>query len=97
MTKRGRKCIGDRKMIGAERQAKRHSFLLMCEKFYKENHKMFDIKEVEKAAREELAEEQSKNAKTKIKSKLKEIATARAIVANLEREYEILLQEIGAE
>lgn len=58
---------------------------------------MFDIKSVEEEARKELAEEQGKAAKAKIKDKLSQIAKARAITVNLEHEYEVLLREIGSE
>lgn len=58
---------------------------------------MFDIKAAEKAAREEIAKEQSEGAKTKIKAHLRKIAQAREIVANLEREYEVLLRTITTE
>jgi len=58
---------------------------------------MFDIKSVEADAKKELAEEQGKVAKGKIKDHLKKLSNARLVVANLEREYEVLLQEIGSE
>lgn len=58
---------------------------------------MFDITQVEKDAKAELAEEAGKIAKTKIKGKLKEISAARAVVANLEAEYAVLLKEIGTD
>ena len=57
---------------------------------------MFDIKKIEAEAREELAEEQGKAAKASLKAKLKAISQARAVVANLEREYEVLLREVGS-
>jgi hypothetical protein len=56
---------------------------------------MFDVKSVEAEAKKELAEEQSKAAKSKIKTKLAQIASAEAVVANLKREYSALLLEIG--
>ncbi len=56
---------------------------------------MFDVKAVQKEAEEEVAAEQADAARGKIKGKLKDIAQAKAIVRNLEREYEVLLAEIG--
>lgn len=56
---------------------------------------MFNIKEIEKEAKEELGNEQAQNAKTKIKSKLKQIEQARKVVRNLEHEYDMLLEDIG--
>jgi GTP1/Obg family GTP-binding protein len=56
---------------------------------------MFDVKEVEKQAREELATERATGAKAKIKSHLAKIEAARKIVANLEEEYAVLLRDIG--
>lgn len=56
---------------------------------------MFDIKKIEAEAKKELADEQSKDAKNKIKKKVREIEQARRIVRNLEGEYEVLLRDIG--
>ena len=58
---------------------------------------MFDVKAAEAEAQKEVAEEQSKAAKGKIKSHLIKIAAAEQVVANLRREYEVLLREIGAD
>lgn len=58
---------------------------------------MFDVSAAQKQAQEELAKEASDKAKGKIKEHLKKIASAKAIVANLEREYEVILKEIGSE
>jgi hypothetical protein len=58
---------------------------------------MFDIKKVKDEAAAEIAKEQADAAKSKIKQKLRQIAQSRAITANLEREYEALLAEIGSE
>ena len=58
---------------------------------------MFDIKQAEKEAREELAEEQVAKAKKLLKEKLRQISQARAVVANLEREYNALLLEAGSD
>lgn len=58
---------------------------------------MFDVKAVQAEAEKELAKEQSEAAKGKIKTKLKQIASSRAVTANLEREYEVLLAEIGSD
>lgn len=57
---------------------------------------MFDIKELERQARDEVNEERAKDAKTKIKAKLKAIAAAEAVAANLRQEYAVLLRDIGA-
>ena len=56
---------------------------------------MFDVKKVQDEAKEELAKERGEAAKKKIKTKLKDIEAARLIVRNLEREYEVLLEDIG--
>lgn len=58
---------------------------------------MFDISAVEAEAKKEIAEESAKAAKAKIKGKLHQIAAARSVVSNLEREYEVLLREVGAD
>lgn len=58
---------------------------------------MFDIKAVEAEARKELAKEQGEVAKGKLKAKLKAIAAAKAVVANLEREYGALILEAAAD
>ncbi len=58
---------------------------------------MFDIKSVEKEAKLEIAKEQAEKAKGSIKAKLKQIACARAVVANLEREYDVLIAEVAAD
>ena len=58
---------------------------------------MFDIKAVEAQARKELAEARAKEATTKIKSKLEQIAKAEKIVQTLRMEYEVLLKEIALE
>ncbi len=56
---------------------------------------MFDIKEVEKEARIELAAEQADKAKGKIKTLLKQIEASRKVTINLEHELEVLMQDIG--
>jgi len=56
---------------------------------------MFDVTKAQKEAEAEIAEEALKAAKGKIKDHLKRLAAARAVVTNLEREYEVLLREIG--
>lgn len=58
---------------------------------------MFDIKAVEAEARIEIQEERAKAAKGKIKESLRRIAQAKAVVANLEREHDVLLSEIGSD
>lgn len=57
---------------------------------------MFDIKAIEADALKEIAEEQAKLAKGKIKAKLAEIARAERIVGNLREEYKVLLADIGS-
>lgn len=56
---------------------------------------LFDIKAVEADAKAELQKEASEKARGKIKAKLREIAAAEKIVANLRGEYNVLLQDIG--
>ena len=56
---------------------------------------LFDVKEAEEAARAEIAEDRIKDAKKKIKTKLTEIAAAEAVVRNLKREYDVLMEDIG--
>ena len=58
---------------------------------------MFDINDVQKQAEAEIAKEAADKAKGKIKDHLKRIASAKAVVANLEREYQVLLAEIGSD
>lgn len=81
----------------AQRQAKRMAKLREYEAIVKGKGKMFDIKKVEEEARKEIAEEQAKAAKGKIKDKLAQISKARAVVQQLEREYEVMIQEVGAD
>ncbi len=57
---------------------------------------MFDIKKLEAEAVTELATERATAAKSKIKTSLKRIADAKAIVRNLEDEHSMLLRDIGA-
>lgn len=56
---------------------------------------MFDIKAAQQEAQAEIAKEQSSKAKESIKAHLKKIAASRAVTANLEREYEVLLASIA--
>ena len=58
---------------------------------------MFDINAAEREAKEELSEEQAKRAKGKIKAHLVKLSQARAIVANLEREYEAIKLEAASD
>ena len=55
---------------------------------------VFDIKKAKEEAAKELAEEKSGKAKEKIKSKMRELSTAKKVVANLERELEDLYIEL---
>jgi hypothetical protein len=57
---------------------------------------MFDIKEVQKEAEKEIAEEKKTAAKKAIKDKLRQIAAAEKVVKNLRDEYDVLLADIGA-
>ncbi len=56
---------------------------------------MFDITDVEKEAKKEIAAERTEDAKKKIKLKLAAIEKARRVVRVLEKDYELLLLEIG--
>jgi hypothetical protein len=58
---------------------------------------VFDVKKVEAEARAEISKEQGEAAKKKIIGKLRQIAQAEAVVANLRLEYEALLRDIGSE
>ena len=51
---------------------------------------MFDINEVEKQARQEVQEEQKSKAIEKMKTAIKKLSAARAVVRNIEREIEEL-------
>jgi hypothetical protein len=57
----------------------------------------FDIKKARQEAEREVREEQIKAAKDKIKKKLKELASAKIVVKNIEKELEYLEVEIGKE
>lgn len=56
---------------------------------------MFDVNAIEKEAAAELAEERAREAKAKIKAKLRQIADAERVAENLREEYKILLRDIG--
>lgn len=58
---------------------------------------LLDIISVQEEAEKEIREEATKVAKSKIKDSLRNIAKAKSIVANLEREHEVLLRTIGEE
>lgn len=58
---------------------------------------LFDIKAAETAAQAELQAEAVKKATGAIKAKLQAISAAEAVVANLRREYEVLLKAIASE
>lgn len=58
---------------------------------------MMDIKKVQEEAKKEYQKERADRAKLRIKAKMKEIADAKQVVKNLEREYEDLLEEISDE
>lgn len=48
-------------------------------------------------ARKELREAKAKTAKTKIVDKLKQLDAAQSIVKNLERELEVLMEQVEAD
>ena len=50
-----------------------------------------------KEAKKEANEEKAKTAKSKIKGKLAQIDAAKLVVSNLERELEVLLEQVNAE
>lgn len=56
---------------------------------------LFDVKKVAEEAEKEITEERLKVAKTRIKSKLAQIDSARTVLANLEREYADLVSTIA--
>jgi hypothetical protein len=56
---------------------------------------MFDVKEVEKQARQEIAAEQADSAKKQIIAKLREIAKIERMLDNAKLEYDALLRDIG--
>ena len=60
----------------------------------KKENSMIDIKKAEQEAKEELAKERTEEVKRKLKTKMKEIETAKLVVRNLEREYEDLVTEL---
>jgi hypothetical protein len=57
----------------------------------------FDVKAAEAEAKKELAEQQGKAAKAKIKVKLEQISGLEKALANARREYACLLEDIGSE
>lgn len=56
---------------------------------------VFDIKAAQAEAEKEIAQEETNEAKGKIKAHLRKLAQARAVVANLEHEYEVLLRSLA--
>lgn len=56
---------------------------------------LIDIKKVQEEAEKEVREDAEKAAKVAIVGKLREIARAKKIVANLEAEYALLLRDLG--
>ncbi len=56
---------------------------------------MFDINALEKEAQAEFAAEKTTRAKSALKSKLRELDTARGVVRNIERELDDLKQSIA--
>ncbi len=57
---------------------------------------MLDIKKLEAEAVTEMATEKATAAKSKIKTSLKRLADAKALVRNLENEHSLLLWDLGA-
>jgi len=58
---------------------------------------LFDVKAVQEEAEKELQKEAIEKAKARLKDHARKVAAARAVVANLEREGEVLLATIGSE
>jgi hypothetical protein len=56
---------------------------------------MFDVKKAIEEARKELADEAYDKAKVRVKAKLREIATAEKVLANLKRELEDIYADLG--
>ena len=54
-----------------------------------------DAKQIKVQAQREFEEERCKEAKEKIKKKLKDLATAKKVVANIERELQDLEDELN--
>ena len=54
-----------------------------------------NIDRVRELAEKELKEEREKEAKSKVKSKMKELETAKIVVSNIERELEDLYAELA--
>lgn len=57
----------------------------------------FSVADAEREARAELRAEAQRKAKDAFKGKLKALAAARAVVANLERELEALKLEVASD
>lgn len=55
------------------------------------------VKSILDEAREEVIEQKLKDAKVKLKQKLTAIEAARTVVANLERELEVLTAQVEAD
>lgn len=48
-------------------------------------------------AKKEVVEARAKDAKNKLKTKLAQIESAKLVVANLERELEVIMEQVNAE
>lgn len=48
-------------------------------------------------AKKEVIEARAKDAKNKLKTKLAQIESAKLVVANLERELEVIMEQVNAE
>jgi len=56
---------------------------------------MIDLKKIEADARKEVAEDMAKQAKDKVKGKLREISAAEKVVRNLRNELQMILEDVG--
>jgi hypothetical protein len=57
---------------------------------------MIDVMKLAKEAADEMGDERAKEVKTQIKAKLREIARAERIVANLRLEFDAMIRELQA-
>ena len=58
---------------------------------------MLDVKAVQEAALKEVNEEKMTAAKNKVKAKMRELSSAKKVVANIERELEDIYADLGQE
>ncbi|UJX45782.1 hypothetical protein D7006_14405 [Xanthobacter sp. YC-JY1] len=62
----------------------------------RQEKRMIDIKAVEQKAREKIAKEQSDAAVSKLEAKLRQIAQAERVLANLRLEYDAIVRDLGS-